>query len=145
MDSAVFQPALDDKRKVTDALRLLAIYLPQFHSIPENDQWWGKSFTEWTNVPKAKPLFRNHYQPHIPADQGFYDLRLPETRIQQAELAREYGIHGFCYYHYWFEESNCWGALFVRFSMVENPISLFACAGPTTPGQEAGKEKPRTC
>ena len=82
--------------------RILALYLPQFHPIPENDAWWGPGFTEWTNVVKAKPSFRGHVQPKIPADLGFYDLRLPETREQQAQLAREAGIEGFCYYHYWF-------------------------------------------
>ncbi|SCY72597.1 glycosyltransferase WbsX family protein [Butyrivibrio sp. INlla14] len=83
-------------------MRLVALYLPQYHPTEINDKWYGKGFTEWTNVASAKPLFKGHYEPHIPADLGFYDLRLPEVRREQARLAQEYGVEAFCYWTYWF-------------------------------------------
>ena len=99
--------------------RLLAINLPQFHPFKENDEWWGKGFTEWTNVAKARPRFKGHYQPHLPADTGFYDLRLPEAREMQAEMARKYGIYGFCYYHYWFNGKQ----------LMERPVNDILASG----------------
>jgi len=85
-------------------VRVISFYLPQYHPIPENDEWWGAGFTDWVNVASSRPRFKGHHQPHIPADLGFYDLRLEETRIAQAEMASAYGVHGFCYYHYWFND-----------------------------------------
>lgn len=116
--------------------RIIAYYLPQFHPIPENDKYWGPGYTEWTSVAQARPMFKGHYQPHIPADLGFYDLRLPEVREKQAGLAREAGIEGFCYYHYWLGNGkDCLNVLSRRLLRRVSQISHFVYVGLTMIGR----------
>ena len=86
--------------------KVIAFYLPQFHQIPENDEWWGEGFTEWTNVKKAKPLFKNHYQPRKPLNDFYYDLSETATLKWQAKLMNDYMVDGMCFYHYWFKKNR---------------------------------------
>ena len=97
-------------------MKIITFYLPQFHTFPENDMWWGKGFTEWTNTRKAKPLFKGHYQPHIPYKKNYYDLTKEGVMKTQIEYAKKYGIYGFCFYHYWFTNGK---------KLMEKPVETF--------------------
>lgn len=97
-------------------MKVIAYYLPQFHETPQNDAWWGKGFTEWVNVKKAKPLYKGHYQPRIPLNHNYYNLLDDNVKKWQVDLANKYGIYGFCFYHYWFNDGEM---------LLEKPVEQF--------------------
>ena len=105
------------------AVRLLALYFPQFHAIPENDEWWGQGFTDWVNVKRAQPQFRGHYQPRVPLGNRYYDQSRVDTLAWQIDLARRHGVHGFCHYHYWFDGKQ----------LLEKPTNLMLCTFGASP------------
>lgn len=123
-------------------INIIAFYLPQFHPIPENDMFWGKVFTEWVNVRKAKSLYGGHYQPQIPTELGYYDLRTAETMKNQALLAASYGVDAFCYYYYWFAGKRCLKHLLTEFLKVANQIFHLHFVGQTNHGQAFGMDAP---